>query len=85
MRSLAGSTRRRELCIRDSYYAFDTWEEFTALNEKPMGTGIMTFDSWAPKQFVKLNKNANYWDSANAAKIDGVLMSEVPDLSLIHI
>ncbi|MGI6199546.1 MAG: ABC transporter substrate-binding protein [Christensenellales bacterium] len=66
------------------YYAFDTWEEFTALNEKPMGTGIMTFDSWAPKQFVKLNKNANYWDSANAAKIDGVLMSEVPDTSILQ-
>ena len=51
---------------------------------KPMGTSIMTFDSWAPKQFVKLNKNANYWDSANAAKIDGVLMSEVPDTSILQ-
>lgn len=65
------------------YYEFETWEDFLALNEQPLGSGLMTFDSWEPKQFIKLNKNANYWDPANAAQIDGVLISEVPDESII--
>lgn len=65
------------------YYAFDTWEDFLALNEKPVGSGMMVFDSWEPKQFIKLMKNTNYWDPDNAAKIDGILMSEVPDESIL--
>ncbi len=65
------------------YYEFETWEDFLALNEKPLGSGIMVLDSWEPKQFVKLMKNTNYWDAANAAKIDGVLISEVPEESII--
>ncbi len=65
------------------YYKFDTWEAFLELNEKPLGSNVMVFDSWAPKEFIKLKKNTKYWDSANAAKIDGVLMSEVPDDSII--
>lgn len=65
------------------YYKFDKWEDFLALNEKPLGSHVMTFDSYAPKQFIKLVKNQNYWDSANAAKIDGVLVSEVPDESIL--
>lgn len=65
------------------YYEFEKWEDFLALNEKPLGSGIMLFDSWEPKQFIKLMKNTNYWDAANAAKIDGVLISEVPEESII--
>lgn len=49
-----------------------------------MGSGIMVFDSWAPKQYIKLMKNTNYWDPDRAAKIDGVLMSEVPDTSMLQ-
>lgn len=67
----------------EHYYKFEKWEDFLALNEKPLGSHIMVFDGWAPKQFIKLMKNQNYWDSANAAKIDGVLVSEVPDESII--
>ncbi len=65
------------------YYKFEKWEDFLTYNEKPLGSDIMVFDSWEPKQFIKLMKNQNYWDTANAAKIDGILMSEVPDESLI--
>lgn len=65
------------------YYAFNTWEDFLALNEKPLGSGVMVFDSWEPKQFINLVKNENYWDTANSAKIDGVLLSEVPDDSIL--
>lgn len=69
--------------IPKHYYKYESWEEFLALNEKPLGSGLMVFDSWEPKQFIKLMKNTNYWDSANSAKIDGVLISEVPEESII--
>lgn len=65
------------------YYAFDTWEDFLALNEKPLGSGVCVFDSWEPKQYIKLLKNTNYWDPSNALKIEGILMSEVPDESIL--
>lgn len=65
------------------YYAFDTWEDFLALNEEPLGSGVTVFDSWEPKQYIKLMKNTNYWDPSRALKFDGILMSEVPDESII--
>lgn len=65
------------------YYAFNTWEDFLALNEKPLGSNVCVFDSWEPKQFIKLMKNENYWDPSRALQIDGILMSEVPDESIL--
>ena len=65
------------------YYEFENWEDFLALNEDPLGSGVLVFDSWAPKEFIKLMKNENYWDPANALKFDGILMSEVPDESIL--
>lgn len=69
--------------LPEHIYNVGSWEDFIALNEKPVGSGIMKFDSWAPNEFVKLVKNENYWDKANAAKISGVLMSNVPEESII--
>ncbi len=66
-----------------AYYEFENWEDFLALIDQPLGSGIMVLDSWEPKQFILLKKNTNYWDPANAAKIDGVLVSEVPDESIL--
>jgi peptide/nickel transport system substrate-binding protein len=65
------------------YYAFETWEDFLALIDKPMGSGIMTLDSYEPKQFILLKNNTNYWDPENGAQIDGVLINEVPDESIL--
>lgn len=65
------------------YYSFENWTDFLALADKPLGSGIMVLDSWEPNQFIKLIKNANYWDPENGAKIDGVLVSEVPDESVL--
>jgi len=69
--------------IPKHYYKYETWEDFLALNEKPLGSGLMVFDNWEPKQFIKLMKNTNYWNPSNAAKIDGILISEVPEESII--
>ncbi len=58
--------------ISKEHYQHSDWQSLNMLNEKPLGSGIMTLDSWAAKQNVILVKNENYWDAANAAKIDGV-------------
>ena len=65
------------------YYAFDSWDDFKELNEKPFGSGMLVFDSWALNDYVSLKKNKNYWDKSNAVKIDGVLMTNVPEESMI--
>ncbi|WP_313344909.1 ABC transporter substrate-binding protein [Sedimentibacter sp.] len=67
----------------EHYYAFENWDDFLALNEQPLGSGVCVFDSWEPKQYIKLMKNTNYWDSSRALKFDGILMSEVPEESII--
>ena len=69
--------------MSSDYYAFENWEDFLSLIDKPMGSGIMTLDSWEPKQFILLKKNTNYWDPENGAKIDSLLVSEVPEESIL--
>jgi peptide/nickel transport system substrate-binding protein len=65
------------------YYKFDKWEDFTLLNEKPMGSGVMVFEDYAPKEYIKMLRNENYWDAKNGAKIGGIYFLEVPDETLI--
>lgn len=65
------------------YYAYGSWDEFKSLNDQPFGSGLCVFDSWALNDFVKLDANKNYWDSSKALKFDGVLMTNVPEESLI--
>ena len=64
------------------YYEFETWDDFLALNGNPLGSGWFTLEEYRDKEFVLLHKNINYWDAPNAASIDGVLMSEIPEESL---
>ncbi|MDR2932486.1 MAG: ABC transporter substrate-binding protein [Oscillospiraceae bacterium] len=66
-----------------SHYAFDRWEDFMDLAANPVGSGRLVLDAYEPKQYVRLNKNAAYWDAETALKIDGVLISEVPTESLM--
>ena len=63
------------------YYAHSSFEELTQKNPTPMGTGkfVLADGGYAPKQYVKLTKNENYWDVENAPKIDGVTLSEVSE------
>ena len=69
--------------LSKDYYKFDKWEDFTALNEKPMGSGVMAFEAFAPKEYIKMIRNENYWDKNNGAKIGGVYFLEVPDETLV--
>lgn len=65
------------------YYDFENYRDFTALNDKPLGSGPFIFDSWAAKEHIRLPRNDNYWDKANGALIAGVLFRYVPQESLI--
>lgn len=69
--------------LSKDYYAYETWEDFLALNDQPMGCGKMIFDSWALNEHVTLDTNADYWNAERALKIDGVVMLNVPEDSLI--
>ncbi|MCL2095392.1 MAG: ABC transporter substrate-binding protein [Oscillospiraceae bacterium] len=67
----------------EHYYGFNTWSEFLALNEKPMGSGKFILEEYRPMEFVRLAANTDYWDRSKRVKIGGILMSEVPEESLL--
>lgn len=65
--------------LSKDYYKFDKWDDFLALNQNPMGSGVMKFEAFAPKEYIKTLRNENYWDANNGAKIGGLYILEVPD------
>ncbi|HBA62522.1 MAG TPA: hypothetical protein DCZ20_01560 [Lachnospiraceae bacterium] len=60
-----------------AYYDVDSYDEFVALNLKPVGTGPMVFNQYVIDQYVELDKNENYWDGA--PKLDKVIYQCVSD------
>jgi peptide/nickel transport system substrate-binding protein len=69
--------------LSKDYYKFAEWEDFTNLNEKPMGSGVMVLEDFAPKEFIKMLRNENYWNAKDGAKIGGLYFLEVPDETLV--
>jgi len=68
--------------IPEHYYAFNTWDEFLAKMETPMGSGWFVFQEWRDKEFLLLHTNFNYWEPSEIPLIDGVLFVDIPDESL---
>jgi len=68
--------------IPEHYFAFDTWDDFLAKMDQPMGSGWFVFQEWRDKEFLLLHTNFNYWKPADIPLIDGVLFVDIPDESL---
>lgn len=49
--------------------------------KQPVGTGPFKFVEWKPNESVTLVKNADYWDKANVAKVDRVVIRNIKDNS----
>ncbi len=47
--------------------------------KNPVGTGAFKFVEWKPNESVTLVKFADYWDKANAAKVDKVVVRNIKD------
>ncbi len=69
--------------LEASEYEHSSFEELTALNTTPVGSGKMVLDAYANKQYVNLVANENYWDADNAVQIEGVSMVEVSEDTLL--
>lgn len=65
--------------LEDEHYAHNSFEELSALNDQPLGSGKLVLNGWAAKQYVDMRKNEKYWDKDNAIKIDGVMFNHVED------
>ena len=64
--------------IAEDYEAMKNGGEPRAVvNEKPVGTGFMKFDSWQAGQQIKLVKNEEYWGGAVA--YDSVVFKTIPE------
>ena len=60
------------------HYAFETWDEFLALEGHPVGSGRFIFEEFRPMEFVRLRTNFDHWNPDRIPNIDGILMLEVP-------
>ena len=69
--------------LSKAHYEYSSMEEFEAKNNDPMGTGPFKLESAPAKQYINLVKNENYWDAANAPKLDGVQFLEVSEEALL--
>ncbi|HSB68933.1 MAG TPA: glutathione ABC transporter substrate-binding protein [Candidatus Methylomirabilis sp.] len=47
--------------------------------KNPVGTGPYKFQEWVPNDHITMVKNPDYWDKANAAKVDKIIVKPVPE------
>ncbi|MBQ2688472.1 MAG: hypothetical protein IJG05_00160 [Solobacterium sp.] len=69
--------------LSEAYYAHDSFEALSALNDKPMGCGQFTLKGWAPKQYVSVVPNPDYWDTDNIPAFEEFQMLEVSEDTLL--
>lgn len=52
---------------------------YDAYNRSPLGTGPFKFVEWKTGEYVRVEKNENYWRGADYPKLDGVIVQFIPD------
>lgn len=66
-----------------AYYEADTFDAFLLNIDKPLGSGKFVLDEYQAGQMLSLSRNENYWDPDNAAKIEGIYITMVPEESKV--
>jgi peptide/nickel transport system substrate-binding protein len=52
---------------------------YDAYNRSPLGTGPFKFVEWQTGEYVRVEKNENYWRGPEYPKLDGVIVQFIPD------
>ena len=52
---------------------------FDGYNRSPLGTGPFKFVEWKPGEYVRVERNPDYWRGAEYPKIDEIIFSFIPD------
>ena len=52
---------------------------YDAYNRSPLGTGPFKFVEWKTGEYVRVEKNENYWRGPEYPKLDGVIVQFIPD------
>lgn len=52
---------------------------YDAYNRSPLGTGPFKFVEWKAGEYVRVEKNENYWRGEEYPKLDGIVFSFIPD------
>jgi peptide/nickel transport system substrate-binding protein len=52
---------------------------YDAYNRSPLGTGPFKFVEWRAGEYVRVERNPDYWRGAEYPKLDGIVFSFIPD------
>ncbi len=52
---------------------------YDAYNRSPLGTGPFKFVEWKSGEYVRVEKNENYWRGPEYPKLDGIIVQFIPD------
>lgn len=64
-----------------AHYEADTMEAYLLNVDNPMGSGKFALEGYGPNEYISLVPNEYYYDADNAAKIEGIYVTVVPDES----
>lgn len=65
------------------YYAFDNWDQFMALIDRPFGSGQFVLVDHVFQQWIEFERNENYWNTDREINLAGIVMREVPTESIV--
>ncbi|HRW49628.1 MAG TPA: peptide ABC transporter substrate-binding protein [Caldilinea sp.] len=52
---------------------------YDGYNRSPLGTGPFKFAEWKPGEYIRVEKNPNYWRGADYPKLDEIVFNFIPD------
>lgn len=52
---------------------------YDGYNRSPLGTGPFKFVEWRPGEYIRVEKNTNYWRGPDYPKLDEIVFNFIPD------